>query len=72
MAMNDEINDVLLTARQVRQRYGGKSDVWLWRALRSESQFPRPIYIRSQRYFRLRDLLAFESACPTHKGAEAA
>ena len=70
--MNDAVSDVLLTARQVRQRYGDKSDMWLWRVLRDEPQFPRPIYIRKQRYFRLRDLLAFEDARPTHHVAEVA
>jgi hypothetical protein len=58
-----EVGEVYLTAPQVRQRYGNKSDMWLWRMLREEPQFPRPIVIRRNRYFRLRELVAYEAAC---------
>jgi hypothetical protein len=58
-----EVGEVYLTAPQVRQRYGNKSDMWLWRMLRDEPNFPRPTIIRRQRYFRLRDLVAYETAC---------
>jgi hypothetical protein len=58
-----ETGEVYLTAPQVRQRYGNKSDMWLWRVLREEPSFPQPIVIRRQRYFRLRDLIAYEDAC---------
>jgi hypothetical protein len=57
-----EAGEVYLTAPQVRQRFGGKSDMWLWRILRNEPRFPRPLIIRSQRYFRLAELEAFENA----------
>jgi hypothetical protein len=57
-----EAGEVYLTGPQVRQRFGGKSDMWLWRTLRAEPDFPRPVVIRKQRYFRLSELVAFENA----------
>ena len=43
---------VYLTASQVRARYGGISDMTLWRWLRDpEMHFPRPTVINSRRYF---------------------
>ena len=32
-----------LTSAQVRERYGGRSGVWLWRKLRYDATFPRPL-----------------------------
>ena len=31
------------TARQVCERYGGRSQMWLWRKLKSDPKFPRPL-----------------------------
>ena len=31
------------TARQVCDRYGGRSEMWLWRILRNDPRFPRPM-----------------------------
>lgn len=31
------------TAVQVRQRYGGRSAMWLWRKLKVDPKFPRPL-----------------------------
>jgi predicted DNA-binding transcriptional regulator AlpA len=31
------------TARQVCERYGGRSGMWLWRKLKSDPKFPRPM-----------------------------
>jgi hypothetical protein len=56
-----EQDDVLVTAPQVRARYGGRSDMWLWRILRDEtSGFPQPILINGRRYFSLAALKAWE------------
>jgi predicted DNA-binding transcriptional regulator AlpA len=57
-----EASDVLLTGPGVRLRYGGKSNVWLWRVLRDDPHFPRPMKIRHQRYWRLSELMAYENA----------
>jgi predicted DNA-binding transcriptional regulator AlpA len=57
-----EAAEIYLTAPQVRRRFGDKSDMWLWRLLREEPAFPRPVRIRNQRYWRVTDLVAFERA----------
>jgi predicted DNA-binding transcriptional regulator AlpA len=31
------------TARQVRERYGDRSGMWLWRKLKYDPKFPRPM-----------------------------
>jgi predicted DNA-binding transcriptional regulator AlpA len=59
----DDSDDYFLTAVQVRQRYGNASDMWLWRRLRDDSNFPRPIEIRKRRYWKLSELIAWERAC---------
>jgi predicted DNA-binding transcriptional regulator AlpA len=32
-----------LTGPQVRQRYGGRSEMWLWRRDKFDPDFPKPI-----------------------------
>jgi predicted DNA-binding transcriptional regulator AlpA len=59
----DDSDDFYLTAVQVRQRFAGASDMWLWRRLRDDSKFPRPIEIRKRRYWKLSELVAWERAC---------
>lgn len=54
-------SDVYLTARQVRERYGGCSDMALWRWLQDEAmQFPRPLIINGRRLWKILDLEIFE------------
>ena len=31
------------TGPQVRKRYGGRSQMWLWRKLKYDPKFPRPL-----------------------------
>jgi hypothetical protein len=60
--------DVYLDSRAVRRRYGGRSDVSLWRWARDPKLgFPQPIYIQKYRYWRLADLLEWERTRPTSK-----
>ena len=50
-----------LTANQVRARFGGISDMSLWRWLNNEQLgFPRPLVINRRRFFRLDQIEAFE------------
>ena len=66
-------HDVFLTARAVRRRYGGKSDMALWRWSRDPSLgFPKPIFIQQFRYWRLADLIEWERSRPTTNPNEAA
>jgi hypothetical protein len=53
----------LLGAPQVRRRYGGISDMCLWRWLRDPNlDFPRPLIIRKRRYWQTGKLKAWERA----------
>jgi predicted DNA-binding transcriptional regulator AlpA len=62
-ALRDEQEEaVFLNSTQVRQRYGGISDMTRWRWLNDENLgFPRPIVINRRRLFPLSALLAFEA-----------
>jgi hypothetical protein len=54
-------DDILLTASQVRARYGGVSDMCLWRRLHDERMsFPQPLLINRRRYWRFSDLTQWE------------
>jgi len=51
----------LLTAINVRQRFGGISDMTLWRWMHdARVGFPQPIIINRRRYFRAADVDAFQ------------
>jgi hypothetical protein len=52
--------DFFLSARQVRWRYGDRSDMWLWRILKNDPTFPRPLIINGRRYFACKRLEAWE------------
>jgi hypothetical protein len=55
--------DVYLSARQVCQRYGGVSDMTVWRWSHDPSmKFPVPLRIQKRRYWRLAALVAWEDA----------
>ncbi len=36
---------VWMTTPQLLRRYGGRSAMWLWRKLRDDPDFPKPIYM---------------------------
>jgi len=65
-------SDVYLDSRAVRRRYGGRSDMALWRWIHDPKlQFPQPIYIQKYRYWKLSDLIAWERTRPTNKSEAA-
>ena len=50
-----------LNAAQVRTRYGGVSDMALWRWLNDEELgFPKPLRINRRRYWKASDLTVWE------------
>lgn len=52
-----------LRAAEVRQRYGGVSDMWIWRNLNdTHSTFPKPRYFGRRRFWLLSDLIEWETA----------
>lgn len=59
---DDQLNEVFLTTRQVRERYGNVSAMWVHRRLtEGKTDFPIPIMIANRRFWRLSDLVAWES-----------
>jgi predicted DNA-binding transcriptional regulator AlpA len=55
-------SDVFLTARDMRRRYGNVSDMWLYRREHdADSNFPKPIRISGRRFWRLSDVMRWES-----------
>jgi hypothetical protein len=62
MSDNDCEHERLLTAAQVKRRYGNASDRWLWRRLHDSSGFPQPLVICSRRFWKLSALIAWEHA----------
>jgi hypothetical protein len=56
----DADGDRYLSGRQVRQRYGGCSDMWLWRRAHDDSGFPKPLEICGRRFWKMTDLTAWE------------
>jgi predicted DNA-binding transcriptional regulator AlpA len=55
-----EEGETYVGIKQVRSRYGNCSDMWVWRRLRDESGFPKPIDISGRRFWKLSELIAWE------------
>lgn len=56
--------DGFLRAADVRARYGGVSDMWIWRRINaSESNFPKPTYFGRNRFWKLSELEDWERRC---------
>lgn len=54
-------NDSFLTARQVMARYGGMSNMTLWRWVNQDKcGFPQPIYVNRRRLWSLSAIEAWE------------
>jgi predicted DNA-binding transcriptional regulator AlpA len=52
--------DAFLTSRQVKERYGGASDQWLWRRENNDPTFPKPLRIHGRKFWKLSELAAYE------------
>jgi predicted DNA-binding transcriptional regulator AlpA len=48
------------TAGQVCDRYGGRSDMWLWRKVKDDPAFPKPYYMGRKRLFLIEELDAYD------------
>jgi hypothetical protein len=53
-------DDVYLTSAQVKKRYGGASSMWLWRRLKNDPRFPRPLIVAKRRLWKLSALVTWE------------
>jgi predicted DNA-binding transcriptional regulator AlpA len=62
--------DIYLTAKQVQARYGGISEMSLWRWVRDcMNGFPPPVYFGRKRFWLLRELEAWERGNARQKAA---
>ena len=59
-----QMQNRLIKASQVRDLCGGVSDMWLWRRLKDDPTFPRPVYIRKRRFWREANLLNWLDSRP--------
>ncbi|MGC2409384.1 MAG: DNA-binding protein [Methyloceanibacter sp.] len=60
-----------LTNQQTRDRYGGKSQMWLWRRLKYDPRFPRPLIIGKRQHFAEDELDAYDEALRAESSANA-
>jgi predicted DNA-binding transcriptional regulator AlpA len=60
--MTSDPNELLLSARQVRKRYGDISKMTLWRWVKSDStKFPKPdVQINGRNYWRVATVDAWD------------
>jgi len=58
---------VFISARQVCQRYGGLSFMWLERKLEKDATFPPPHKFGGRRFFKVADLIAWERAAAVRR-----
>jgi predicted DNA-binding transcriptional regulator AlpA len=49
-----------ISTRQLRERYGGVSHMWIERRLNDDPQFPRPAYFGRRRFWSLAAIAAWE------------
>ena len=60
-----------LTSAQMRERYGGRSEMWLTRIMRSDAKFPRYIVIGRYRFWALDDVERYERHVAARRVPEA-
>jgi predicted DNA-binding transcriptional regulator AlpA len=57
-----EPETVYVSAPQVRERYGGRSHMWLVRVLARDPSFPRPSKFGRLNFFKVAELVEWERA----------
>lgn len=53
---SEEAKPTLIRTRGLQNFFGGVSRMWLHRRLRGDAQFPKPVWIGGERFFRLEEL----------------
>jgi predicted DNA-binding transcriptional regulator AlpA len=61
-----------LISKQVRERYGDRSQMWIWRRLKYDARFPRPILIGNRQHFDEAELDAYDEALRAEAAATVA
>jgi hypothetical protein len=59
----------LMTAKQLRERYGNRSKMWLGRRIESDPTFPRPVYIGRYRFFKVEEVEAYDASLSGQRAA---
>jgi hypothetical protein len=54
---------VFMSSAELRNRYGGRSHMWLNRRLANDLDFPRPEITDPQRFWRIATVEAYEKLC---------
>ena len=62
-------NDCYLKSRQLRERYANVSEMWIWRRLHGDADFPKPLVIEKRRMWKLSDLEKWERKRASHEVA---
>jgi hypothetical protein len=65
-------DDVLLTAAQLKRRWGNCSDMLLWRRLRGDPEMPVPLRMCGRRFWYLSAILGYERRLLERSTPEAA
>jgi hypothetical protein len=63
------VDAVFISSRQLLARYGGRSQMWLYRKLQAEPEFPKPTYFGRLQFYRLDELERYEKQAVT-RGAK--
>jgi predicted DNA-binding transcriptional regulator AlpA len=61
MTMPADQSEIYLKTKQVRERYGNVSEMWIERRMKDDG-FPSPVYFGSLRFWRESELLTWERA----------
>jgi hypothetical protein len=56
---------VFISAKQLRNRYGARSAMWLHRRKMSDSDFPKPTLIGRLNFYKITDVEAYERGLVT-------
>lgn len=51
-----------LTSSQVCARYGGRSQMWLWRKVKNDPNFPKPHYSGRMQLYSVPELNAYDAS----------
>lgn len=65
-------DETYLPSKAVRQRYGGVSEMWIWRRSKDNSGFPKPIVIARRKLWALSELVQWEAEQSAKRGNKAA
>jgi predicted DNA-binding transcriptional regulator AlpA len=58
---------VYIPTRQLRDRYGGVSQMWIERRMADDPAFPKPVYFGARRYWPIAALEAWERSSATKR-----